>query len=156
MKKTDAAHPCRQSGIYDYTPLLDLRDFDPTKDVLYDPMHTLSNVLRNFIKMLKGTRAPGSGQKGRAAPSGAEQAAADDIERYAHTGRHWAPETCHNSRIFAERLKVVPVWLAPRRSGRKENGATRIRIVCKPAPRLLWSTASGLCQQGCRLKLIES
>jgi hypothetical protein len=32
--KTDIAHPCRGSGIYDYSPLLNLSMFDPTKDVM--------------------------------------------------------------------------------------------------------------------------
>jgi hypothetical protein len=49
------------------TAALPARDADAYRARSYDLMHTLANVVRNFIKMLKGKRAPGAKAKASAA-----------------------------------------------------------------------------------------
>jgi hypothetical protein len=34
--KTAPEHPCRESGIFDHSPLLDMPGFETTRDMLYD------------------------------------------------------------------------------------------------------------------------
>jgi hypothetical protein len=78
INKQSVNHPCRKTGIFDYSPLLDMPFMDASKDVLFDLMHTLANVVRNFIKLMKGTRAPDAkvNANAAAAADGAPAAAA--------------------------------------------------------------------------------
>jgi hypothetical protein len=115
-------------------------------------MHCIANVLRNFIKMLKGQRSPGQSGK---APSGADQEAADAMAMLvlkSWCAAHGDPPPSGTPSLLHRHHRGGSL----RRKGRRNGPAMTTRIASRAELQPSWFTGAGLLRPASKLDVMHA